>query len=133
MNISSAFNKYYHAILNDFWKLSRSLRIVIRDSKTGEVTRLIDEDNKSFILWKNEDYDSMGDKDSETSLKYLLKLLNFNYPKDEDGKPISTIKVSNEDLLLHLLTIEEIADFNNIELSHIKAEREQFMRMYANY
>ena len=133
MNISTAFNRYYHAILNDFWKLSRSIKVVIRDSETGEIQRLVDEDNKSFYLWKGEDYDSMGDKNSKTSLKYLLKLLNFNYPKNANGEPISTTNVKNEDLLLHLLTIEEIANINNIELTHIKAERDRFIEIYKDY
>lgn len=128
MKISSAFNRYMHAVLNDFYNQLYSIQIVFIDNNTGEVKRMIDDaTGRAFTIYKNEDFSDMDD------LKQLLKLLNINYPRDDNGIPVSTTKIENADLLQHVLTIEEIAGINGIELSHLKAERDRFMKEYEKY
>ena len=62
---------------------------------------------------------------SADTLKQLLKVLDFDYPRQKDGTPLSYTRLSTTDMLEHLAYIETLCAENGIEPEFIKEfERE---------
>jgi len=59
------------------------------------------------------------------SLKQLLKHLDENYPKDEEGRPLSYTKLNSKQMHDHLLFIESSCAHVGFELKHIAQEWER--------
>ncbi len=98
--ISSPFNRYYHALLNEAFKKARQISFrEWKDTSTGGC----------LIFYRLEDYEDMDD------LKQIFKLMNLNYVVDGDKK-LSTTKVDNKMLCLHIEWIVKILNENGLEL-----------------
>lgn len=57
---------------------------------------------------------------SADTLKQLLKALDFDYPRQKDGTPLSYTQLSTADMLGHLAYIETLCAENGIEPEFIK-------------
>jgi len=62
------------------------------------------------------------------SFKQLLKIVNLDYPRNDNGYPISTRDISNAELVQHIEFIFKLAGQNSIEMSVIKQEWEMLLR-----
>ena len=99
MNISSAFNRKYHALLNEAFTKARSISFrEWQDTSTGGC----------LIFWRGDDYEDMDE------LKQIMKLMNLDYLVAGDGK-MSTIDVDNRQLMRHIDWIRKILNENGIE------------------
>ena len=104
MFISQNFNRFYHALIREFYlKAPRCLKI----------------DGFGLIYVKG-----MG----ADNFKQLLKIVNLDYPRDEMGIPISTTVIGNKDLTEHIEFIFYIAGMNGIELEVVKQEWENLRK-----
>jgi len=123
MNISNSFNRFYHALLSEFFKKTRSVSFgEWRDMNTGTC----------LIFWKDEDYDCVAlPKDTpieqDSSLKTIFKFMNLNYPVDADGKT-STTEISNRDLCNHIDWVTKILNENGFEFEHDRIKWERLKR-----
>ena len=63
-------------------------------------------------------------------LKDLLKLLNLDYPIDEETKngKESTVDISNKDLVQHIEFVLRLAGDNGIELDLVREDWEKLMK-----
>ena len=97
--ISSRFNRFYHSLLNEAYQKARQISFrEWKDTNTGGC----------LIFYKHEDYEDMDD------LKQIFKLMNLNYVVDGDKK-LSTTKIDNKSLCLHIEWITKILNENGIE------------------
>ncbi len=102
MFISSTFNRFYHAILNETFTKARQLSFrQWVDTRTGG----------AFTFYKYEDYSDMDE------LKQTLKYMNIDYPTDGDKK-MSSRKIDNKQLCNHIDWITKILNENGIEFQH---------------
>ncbi len=117
MNISSNFNRFYHALLSEFFKKTRSVSFMDWKDMNG---------NGCLTFYKGEadegDYDCMAcDKDTpfeqDTSLKTIFKNMNTNYGMDGDKK-ISTTNIDNKSLCEHIDWVTKILNQNGFEFEH---------------
>ena len=58
-----------------------------------------------------------------------VKDLNNDYPRAEDGKTISTTKISPKDLCRHIEFIKDFASYYGFELAIVEAEWERIKQM----
>ena len=106
--ITTNFNRFYHAILNEAFKKAR--QISFRQWKC-------DQTGGNLIFYKHEDYSDMDE------LKQIMKLMNINYVVDGDKK-LSTAKINSKDLCTHIVWITKILNENGIEFDHDREEYE---------
>ena len=100
--ISSPFNRFYHALLNEAYNKARQISFrEWKDTDTGGC----------LIFYKHEDYEDMDD------LKQIFKLMNLNYEIDGDKK-LSTTKIENKKLCDHIEWITKILNENGLEFDH---------------
>lgn len=59
---------------------------------------------------------------SKESMRNLLKFLDFDYPRDEEGKPLSYTKIDSKQMSDHIKWIELIAGQSGVELDYIAEE-----------
>lgn len=110
--ISSPFNRFYHALLNEAYKKAR--QISFREWKC-------DQTGGCLIFYRMEDYEDMDD------LKQIFKLMNLDYEVDGDKK-LSTTKIDNKRLCRHIVWITKILNENGIEFDHDIERWEQIKR-----
>ena len=96
MQISGQFNRFMHGVV---LAQMRALRyLCIREYRIAI---------RPFYL-------------SADTLKQLLKVLDFDYPRQKDGTPLSYTQLSTADMLGHLAYIETLCAENGIEPEFIK-------------
>lgn len=96
MQISGQFNRFMHGVV---LAQMRALRyLCIREHRIAI---------RPFYL-------------SAGTLKQLLKALDFDYPRQKDGTPLSYTQLSTADMLGHLAYIETLCAENGIEPEFIK-------------
>lgn len=107
MNISTAFNRFYHsAVLTELFKKANSLKFhEWIDAESGEVLTFI----------RGEHYNEMDE------LKQILKNMNLDYSVDEDKK-VSTIDIEAKALMQHIEFIIALAGNNGISFRFIEDE-----------
>ena len=94
--ISGQSNRFYHgALLKEAFESLDSFELIYHDPDTGEAFAWVDEDGRPFRLTKGLDYTTMDE------LKQVLKYFNLDYPRDSDGRPVSTRDLSQEQLSRH--------------------------------
>lgn len=69
---------------------------------------------------------------SKETIRNLLKHLDFNYPRDEDGKPLSYTKLDSKQMSEHVTWIERQCAFSGIEMQYISAEWEIIIKGIRN-
>lgn len=112
MTISSHFNRFYHALLNEAFEKARQISFrQWKDTNTGGC----------LIFYKDEDYTDMDE------LKQIFKLMNINYEIDDDKK-LSTSDIDNKALCDHIEWITKILNENGIEFEH---DIEEYERLKA--
>ncbi len=113
MTISQRFNKFYHsAVLKDAFDKARQISFRDwKDTNTGT----------NLIFYKNEDYDCLDE------LKQLFKLMNLNYPIEDDGK-VSTREITSKELHDHIEWAIKILGENGIELQFIREQWDRLLR-----
>jgi len=112
MTISNQFNKYLHgAVLKQVFDNSRQVSFrEWLDTNTGGC----------LIFYKGEDYDTMDE------LKQLFKLMNLDYPIEEDGK-VSTRDITSKELSRHIEFVLKIIGENGVLLPFIEDEWQRLL------
>ena len=112
MNISIAFNNFYHGpVLTELFRRCGTLKFRLWiDSETGGV----------FEFVKGEHFNDMED------LKQLLKNMNLDYPIEEEDKT-STSEIDSKSLVQHIDFVIAIAGENNISFGFIEDEWERLL------
>ena len=64
---------------------------------------------------------------TKESMRELLKHLDFDYVRDEEGKPLSYTKLDSKQMSNHVAWIEMIAGSSGVEMSYITAEWDRLM------
>lgn len=64
---------------------------------------------------------------SKESLRNLLKHLDFNYPRDDKGIPVSYTKLTTADMFRHIEWIERQCGFSGFTPKYISQEWERLM------
>ncbi len=108
MKISQNFNRFYHAQLREFF-LKAPLKLKVEGFGMLYIQGL------TFY-----------------SFKQLLKIVNLDYPRNDNGYPISTRDINNAELVQHIEFIFKLAGQNGIEMSVIKQEWEMLLRRCKN-
>lgn len=67
---------------------------------------------------------------SKESIRNLLKHLDFNYPRSNDGVPLSYTKLDSKQMTRHVEWIERQCAFSSIELSYIKEAWDRIVNQY---
>jgi len=103
MKISRNFNRFYHAIINEFYKkaplkLKTELGVLYIRGFTFE------------------------------NFKQVLKYINLDYPRNEYGHPLSTRDISNKELIQHIEFLIKLAGENGVEFSFVEQEWEILLR-----
>jgi hypothetical protein len=117
MNISESFNRFYHALLSQFFKKTRLVHFIEwKNPNTGGCLTFYKGDAGEG------DYDCVAcDKDTpfelDTSLKTIFKCMNTNYPTNDDGN-VSTTEISNKELCEHIDWFTKILNENGYEFDH---------------
>ncbi len=113
MTISQHYNKFYHGVvLKDAFNQARQISFrEWKDTDTGG----------NLIFYKNEDYYDLDD------LKQLFKLMNLNYPIEEDSK-VSTNEITSKELHDHIEWAIKILGENGIELQFISDEWDRLLK-----
>lgn len=65
---------------------------------------------------------------NKESIRNLLKHLDFNYPRDDEMKPLSYTKVDSKQMTNHINWIERQCAYSGIEMQYIVEEWEQIMK-----
>ena len=99
MKISSNFNRLYHALLKEC-KTLKLLRVDFGDDTYQFRPRAI----------------------GDNSFKQLMKALNEEYPRDEEGKPISTRDITSKELTEHIEWLINVVYANGGKIRHIEEE-----------
>jgi len=132
MNISSKFNRFYHALLNEAFEKAHS--ISFREWK-DEIT------GGCLVFYKGDapygDYDCVASAkgtpfDQDTSLKTIFKYMNTNYEISGDEK-LSTTNIENRKLCQHIDWITKILNENGIQFDHDEAEWERLKQSAGIY
>ena len=127
MIISSGFNKFYHALLAEFFEKTRS--VSFREWKSNQ-------GNGCMVFHKGEadegDYDCVAcpkdtDFELDTSLKTIFKNMNTSYGMDGDKK-ISTTDIDNKALCEHIDWVTKIFNENGYEFAHDMEKWERLKR-----
>ena len=107
MNISTAFNRFYHsAVLTELFKKANSLKFnEWIDAESGEVLTFI----------RGEHYNEMDE------LKQILKNMNLDYSVDEDKK-VSTRDIDSKALMQHIDFCISLAALNGISFGFVEDE-----------
>ena len=112
MNISTHYNRFYHGVV--LKQVLGAPLIKVEDIKIGGVP---------FAFcpgqMKRQFHGRMD------SVKQLLKKLNLDYPRDEDGEPISTIKLDNLQLSQHIEAVIKMCADGGYELPFVADEWER--------
>lgn len=82
------------------------------------------EDRTEVIIRKYEDYNS-SDK-----LRWYFKIFDYDYPKEEDGHPLSYSKTDEKTLINHLEYMRYVLSFNG---ASFKADIEEWDRIIQMY
>lgn len=124
MNISSRFNRFYHAILGEAYKNTEAIQFwEWVDFRTGRPPL-------TFI--KDTDYDCVACEkgtplERDNSLKTIFKNMNLDYDIDGDGK-VSTTEIENSRLCRHIEWITKILNENGVQFKHDIEEWERLKR-----
>ena len=65
---------------------------------------------------------------SKETIRNLLKHLDFNYPRDENAKPLSYTKLDSKQMSDHVNWIERQCAFSGIEMQYISSEWERIIK-----
>ena len=65
---------------------------------------------------------------SKETIRNLLKHLDFNYPRDENGTPLSYTKLDSKQMSEHVNWIERQCAFSGIEMQYITEQWEIIMK-----
>lgn len=68
------------------------------------------------------------DSISKESIRNLLKHLDFNYPRNENGMPLSYTKLDSKQMSDHITWIERQCAFSGIEMRYIADEWERIIK-----
>ena len=101
MQISSNFNRFYHALLGEIYK---QLKNPLRFEGVGVM----------YIQ-------------SLEQLKTVCKLLNLDYPRDASGYPTSTRDITDKKLVEHIEYLIKLAYQNGYEISAVEAEWKEIL------
>lgn len=69
---------------------------------------------------------------SKETIRNLLKHLDFNYPRGENGVPLSYTKIDSKQMTRHIEWIERQCAYSSIEMKYIVAEWEMLVNQYKN-
>ena len=69
---------------------------------------------------------------SKESIRNLLKHLDFNYPRNENGLPLSYTKLDSKQMSDHITWIERQCAFSGIEMRYIADEWERIIKNIRN-
>jgi hypothetical protein len=105
MKISSFFNRFYHGV-------------VIKQIKQLD-------NIKTDINYLGRMFEFSPKQISIDSLKQLLKAVNLGYPRDDKGKPLSTIDIENKELLRHIEYLIKLCGNNGDTLQFVEDEWER--------
>lgn len=64
---------------------------------------------------------------SKESMRELLKHLDFDYPRDDNGCPLSYTKLDSKQMMNHIMWIEMTASNSNVTFGYIEKEWERIM------
>lgn len=107
MKISQNFNKYIFGV-------------VLKDLK-----------NSGGVLeFQNPPFKFRVSQITKESIRNLLKYLDFNYPRNETGIPLSYTKLDSKQMSDHINWIERQCAFSSIEMSYISKEWERLVQNY---
>ena len=67
---------------------------------------------------------------SKETIRNLLKHLDFSYPRDEKGVPLSYTKMDSKQMTRHIEWIERQCAYSSIEMNYISAEWERLVNQY---
>jgi len=109
--ITSNFNRFYYALLNEAYHKLR--QVSFREWKS-------DQDGGTLTFYKHEDYTDMQE------LKEIFKLMNLDYAVDGDKK-ISTAKINSKALCQHIVWITKILNENGHTFDYDDAEWDRIM------
>ena len=101
MIISSQFNRFMHGVV--LRELGALRYLQIREHKLAL---------RPFYL-------------TQGTLKQLLKVLDFDYPREKDGKPFSYRKLTARDMLAHIAFIELVMAENGFEPKYLQEFKEE--------
>jgi len=104
MQISRNFNRFYHSLIREFY---------FKSPKRLKVEGIGVLYTRAFTI---------------NGFKQILKMINLDYPRDENGDTLSTRDVSSKALTEHIEFIFKLAGENGIELDVIKQEWELILR-----
>lgn len=107
MNYSLNFNKFIFGV-------------VLQDLK----------DSGGVLQFDNPPFKFKVSQVSKESIRNLLKHLDFNYPRNDDGVPLSYTKLDSKQMTRHIEWIERQCAFSSIELLYIKAEWDRIVNQY---
>lgn len=65
---------------------------------------------------------------SKESIRNLLKHLDFNYPRNENGLPLSYTKLDSKQMTDHVSWIERQCAFSGIEMKYISDEWDRIIK-----
>ena len=65
---------------------------------------------------------------SKETIRNLLKYLDFNYPRNENGVPLSYTKLDSKQMTDHVSWIERQCAFSGIEMKYISDEWERIIK-----
>lgn len=69
---------------------------------------------------------------SKESIRNLLKYLDYDYPRNDEGEPLSYTKLDSKQMSSHVAWIELIAANSGLEFKYITLEFERLFRPYNN-
>ena len=99
-------------------------------SKTAYVvTQLLNVERKNKVNLKKNIVVFEHNKACFEKFKDGVKDLNSEYPRADDGKTISTTKISPKDLCRHIEFIKDFASYYGFELAIVEAEWERIKQM----
>lgn len=65
---------------------------------------------------------------SKDTIRNLLKHLDFSYPRNENGVPLSYTKLDSKQMTRHIEWIERQCAFSGIEMRYISQEWERLLK-----
>ncbi len=111
MEISSRFNKYFHALLSDILNSGENLFI---ENSLFNLTVFIDKNNIESLKTLFKFTDNNFPKDSNSKTKGLSNSDSFYLASLYGGFPVSIKELTSEQLLNHVSFIDNICSKNNI-------------------
>ena len=112
MNISQRFNRYLHGVvLDQCFKHSRQVSFrEWKDTSTGGC----------LIFYRGDDYSTLEE------LKVILKLMDLNFPIEEDGK-VSTRDITSKEMTRHIEFVLKIMAENGTLLPVVEEEWQRLL------